>query len=311
MIYTIGETMYDIIFREEIPVAAKPGGAMLNTSVSVARLGLPVSFISEMGMDKPGQIISAFLKTNNVTIDKVYYYDDGKTGLALAYLDAYLNAVYSFYKIHPQNRLLVDFPELSSKDIVLFGSFFSINSQVRARLIQFLNKAKNSGALLLYDPNFRKSHLNELPAVSGMIEENIAMADIIRGSDDDFQLIFNTTDLNEVFYLVQQGGSKILICTAGNKPVNVFGPFTSFLIPVPQIKPVSTVGAGDSFNAGLIYCLASGNYSRNNLNMITPEEWRKFIDTGIRFGTHVCMTFDNYISREFASEISIKTGLKS
>ncbi len=65
-IYAIGETLFDIIFKESQPQAGKPGGAMLNSTVSLGRIGLPVSLISEYGDDDIGRIIDKFLKENGV-----------------------------------------------------------------------------------------------------------------------------------------------------------------------------------------------------------------------------------------------------
>ena len=66
-IFAIGETVYDIIFKGTQPVSAKPGGAMLNTAVSLGRLNLPVHFISEYGYDIVGDIINNFLNKNTLT----------------------------------------------------------------------------------------------------------------------------------------------------------------------------------------------------------------------------------------------------
>ena len=67
-IYAVGETVYDILFKGEQPVAARPGGAMLNASVSLGRLGLPIHLITEIGNDQVGSQIQKFLKDNGVML---------------------------------------------------------------------------------------------------------------------------------------------------------------------------------------------------------------------------------------------------
>jgi fructokinase len=57
MIYTLGESLLDIIFSSEDEIIARPGGSMLNTSVSLARCGKAVHLISELGDDKTAGII--------------------------------------------------------------------------------------------------------------------------------------------------------------------------------------------------------------------------------------------------------------
>jgi len=65
-IYGIGETVLDIIFKNNQPQAAKAGGSVLNSVVSMGRMNLPVSFISEYGQDDVGTLIDDFLKSNGV-----------------------------------------------------------------------------------------------------------------------------------------------------------------------------------------------------------------------------------------------------
>ena len=72
-IYGIGETVFDIIFKNEQPQAAKAGGAMLNSAVSLGRIGLPVSFISEYASDNVGRIIDSFLSENGVGTGYIEY----------------------------------------------------------------------------------------------------------------------------------------------------------------------------------------------------------------------------------------------
>ena len=256
-IYTIGETVYDIIFKNDQPVSAKAGGAMLNTSVSLGRLGLPVSFISEIGKDQAGINIMDFLNENKVHTRYVDQFSDGKTAIALAFLDEQENAGYSFYKLYPPERLNIDLPEPDEGDFVLFGSFFAITSEVRTRLISFIKGASQNISLIIYDPNFRRPHLKDLPVVKDLILENIGLSSIVRGSDEDFELIFDCTNAEQAFKILTDEGCKFLVYTRSNRSVEFLSDKIAFSMEVPEIKPVSTIGAGDSFNAGLIYFLFS------------------------------------------------------
>ena len=86
-IYGIGETVLDIIFKDDQPQAAKAGGSVLNSAVSMGRMELPVSFISEYGQDDVGNLIDNFLKNNGVDTSSVHHFKDGNTSLALAFLN--------------------------------------------------------------------------------------------------------------------------------------------------------------------------------------------------------------------------------
>lgn len=95
-VYTIGDCVLDIIFENNIPVEAKPGGSFLNSSVSLGRLGINVSLISELGNDRVGNQIKNFLLENGVDIKHISYFSDTNSNLALAFLDENKNADYSF-----------------------------------------------------------------------------------------------------------------------------------------------------------------------------------------------------------------------
>jgi fructokinase len=300
-IYTIGETVYDIIFKNDQPVSAKAGGAMLNTSVSLGRLGLPVSFISEIGEDQVGTNIVNFLTENNVDTVFIHRFSDGKTALALAFLDQQENAGYSFYKQYPPERLNIELPDADSSDIILFGSFFAITDEVRTGLIKFIKSAVQKNSIILYDPNFRRPHLKDLPVVKDLIIENLSLSSIVRGSDEDFELIFGCTNADEAFEIIRNQKCKYLVYTQSNKSVEFRSDKIRFSTEVPEIKPISTIGAGDSFNAGLIYYLFTNGISLSGLSELTELQWKEAIQIAIEFGSHVCRQFDNYISKDFAS----------
>lgn len=136
-IYTIGETVLDLIFDPSKNVITRPGGAMLNTSISLGRLNLKVSFITEIGNDKAGNYILDFLHQNHVETSFLFQFKNGQTAIALAFLDENENADYSFYKNYPNERLCQKMPLISFNDVVLFGSFFSITKEVRVPLKGF------------------------------------------------------------------------------------------------------------------------------------------------------------------------------
>lgn len=302
-IYTIGETVYDVIFKHQQPVAARAGGAMLNTAISLGRLGLPVDLITEFGKDDIGSIILEFLKQNKVGTEHVYHYEQGKTALALAFLDEHDEAQYTFYKQYPKNRLVISEPSFQKDDIILFGSFASLLVSLRPALMQLLKKAKDAGAIIIYDPNFRKPHLSDLPNVKPFIIENIEIADIVRGSFDDFKLIFDVWNSKEAFRHIQNAGCKSLIVTNAGEPVHYISESIKLHVETPRVNPVSTIGAGDSFNAGLIYGLVKLHIRKNDLPALKSPEWETLINIGVAFGSSVCESLENYIPSAFAKRL--------
>lgn len=302
-IYAIGETIYDIIFQDSVPVAAKAGGSMLNTAVSLGRLGMPIRFLSEYGNDHAGNVINEFLTSNGVDTTFNYRYDKGKTPIALAFLDSEHNASYSFYKLYPEERLSLQIPEFKPGDIVLFGAFYSLLPEVRKQVLSFVESAKEVGAFILYDPNIRSPHKNEIAALRELVYENFALADMVRGSNEDFNTMFDVDNAEDAYNIVKEHGCDTLVYTKSDIEVKTFFKDQVFTIPVPRIKTLSTIGAGDSFNAGLIYEIFNHGITLKNLSEFDEESMRKLISTAISFGSHVCTHYDNYISVDFALKL--------
>jgi len=298
-IYGIGETVLDIIFKDNQPQAAKAGGSVLNSAVSMGRMGLPVSFISEYGADDVGRLIDGFLKDNGVDSSLVYHFQEGNTSLALAFLDKKSDAHYTFYKNYPEKRLDIDFPVINKDDIVQCGSFYAIWPDIREKFLKLIRGAKENGALVIYDPNFRKTHQSELGVLKPMIIENIKLSGLLKGSNEDFKNIFGANNADETWDAVK-GYCKCLVYTASAEGVEVRTTSFSGRFPVRKITPVSTIGAGDNFNAGMITSIYRNNIHEEQLWQMKEKDWSKVITVAVDFATHVCLSYENYISPEFA-----------
>jgi fructokinase len=304
-IYTVGEAIYDIIFENNKPVDAKVGGAMINTSVTLGRLGLPIHYIGDTANDVVGDIMVDFLEENHVDVSHFTRYDNSKSRLALAFVDDKNAPRYSFYKIKTDQKIYLDFPEVKRDDIILFGSFYGIKVDVRGQLVDFLLEARKVGAILIYDPNFRPNHSSLLSAVMPYIEENIRFADIAKGSNEDYDLIFGKDNFEDVVHRLKKVGMKRLIYTQNEKGIDVHLPDRDFHKDVKKLNPVSAVGAGDTFNAGLIYYLFKNNIGKEELDNMSQSQWDAMLDTADRFAANVCMSMDNYISLELAKNLKI------
>jgi len=306
-VFGMGETVLDIIFKNQQPVAAKAGGSVLNSLISLARAGEEVYFISDIGRDMTGDFIINFLTDNKVNTDYIFRYSDGQSPLALAFLNDRNDATYQFYKPYPSQRQIITPTDLTKDDIVLIASFFAINPIVKPWVDELLRQAKQVGALVYYDPNFRASHANE-EGVFDAIYSNMAMVDIVRGSDDDFRNIVqmeNTTDIyNKINHLC-----KNLIITRNANGVDLQAPHSQIHIETPTIQPISTIGAGDNFNAGFIKGLINLNVDNQNINQLTADQWQEMINTGILFASEVCQSLDNYISIELGNKIKSSTSI--
>ena len=304
-IYGIGETVFDIIFKNGLPQAAKAGGAMLNSTVSLGRIGLPVFFISEYASDNVGNIIDSFLSENGVGTNYVDHFTDGKTKLALAFLNERNDASYTFYQDYPGKRLNINFPVISKDDIILCGSIYAITSEIRKKFMDLITRAKEKDAIVIYDPNFRPTHSFDLETLMPMIIENMQTAKLIRGSDEDFKNIFGAKTPDEAWNVVRKY-CNCLVYTANSEGVYVRTISYTGRFSVKAIKPLSTIGAGDNFNAGMMAAIFLNQITSGQLDKMGEEGWLKVISMGVDFATNVCLSYENYISLEFAKELKSK-----
>jgi fructokinase len=309
-IYTFGATVYDIIFKDSVPLTGKAGGSMLNTSVSLGRLGLDVCFVTDMGQDYIGDTIISFLVENGVNTSHIERYPNHKTAIAIAFLNEKNDAGYTFYKDFPETRLNSLNLDFKEGDIVLFGSFFAIAQSLRPVIRKFISYAKEKGCIIIYDPNFRKPHLHDLKKLEPFILENIAFSDIVRGSDEDFKMIFGAKSPMDAFDIVMDNGCGNLIYTANRDDIIMMTRENTITASVPYIETVSTIGAGDNFNAGLIWTLGHELVGKRDMDNLSVNIMEKIIANGTTFAAEVCMSYDNYISTSFASRLKRKKTAK-
>ena len=299
----IGETILDILFKNNQPTAAVPGGSVFNGLVSLGRAGVNVTFISEVGGDRVGDIILDFMKDNGISTDNVMVYPDRKSPVSLAFLNEKNDAEYSFYKDYPSLRLDADMPEVTSEDIVMFGSFYAITPQLRDKVKELLDKARKVGAIIYYDVNFRSTHAHEAIKLMPTILENFEYADIVRGSTEDFGNMFGMTDADKVYQHKISYYCPRFICTNGGGELSLRTKNLKKDYPVQSIQTVSTIGAGDNFNAGLVFGLVKNRIRKADLDELTEADWDKIVASGMSFSKEVCTSLDNYISKEFAASL--------
>ncbi|RLD31401.1 MAG: carbohydrate kinase [Bacteroidetes bacterium] len=304
-IYALGETLYEKIYREGTFLKSIAGGSAVNTAISLGRMKLPVYLISEFGNDEEGNKLFDFFLENKVNTRYVYRHNDGKTSVSNALLDANNEAQYQFFKDLPKKRFEIEMPNFKDDDILLLGSWFAINPELKNKVLRILKHAHNAHSLIIYDPNFRVAHINELKQIKPTILRNMKYADIVRGSNDDFLNIFGAKSAKETFsYMPDE--STCLIYTTSNRGEFLHCKIFQNNYPIPEINPVSTIGAGDNFNAGLIYGLSHKGISKKDLPYMDKKDWKDLINYGILFASEVCMLEDNYISPDFAREIKLK-----
>ena len=117
----------------------------------------------------------------------------------------------------------------------------------------------------------------------------MSLADVIRGSMEDFDYLYGLHDGDAIYAHVSHHCTT-LILTDGARSIRVYTPEGCETYPVQPIETVSTVGAGDNFNAGYIYTKIQG-----------IEDQVSRIAMAQRWSQDVCRQLGNNISDELAA----------
>ena len=155
-------------------------------------------------------------------------------------------------------------------------------------------------AILYYDVNFRKNHEAEKLKIAEALIENLELADIVRGSIDDFKVLYGCDDADKIYNSNIKFYCPNFICTHGGEGVKLFTRGFTATYNVPSVKVVSSVGAGDNFNAGVVYGIQKDAVSREEIGSFTKEQWDRIIKCGLDFSAHACTLVDNYVEQEWA-----------
>lgn len=299
----IGETILDILFKGNQAATSVPGGSTFNSMISLGRVSVPSCFLSEIGDDKVGGIVRGFLRDNGVDDRYLTEYPDTKSPISLAFLDEDNNATYSFYKEPFSRRADWECPTIGRDDIVLFGSYYALNPDMRYKVTALLDEARRAGAIIYYDVNFRRNHAGEAIKLMGTVIENLEYADIVKGSDEDFEILYRITEGAKVFKDKTDFYCPRLIYSRGAQGVELYSRTLTKRYPIEPVTPVSTIGAGDNLNAGILYGLIKYRIRRDDLDHLSERDWDDIIRCGLDFSADTCLQADNYISREFAARV--------
>lgn len=304
----IGETMLDIIFKNGKPIEAVPGGSTFNGIVSLGRAGVKTVFVSETGNDRVGEYVRDFLRDNNVDTSAINVFQETKSPVSLAFLDKDNNADYIFYRDQKHDHMDFAYPDIQKDDIVVFGSFYAVNPALRPQVSGLLDFARQRGAIIYYDVNFRKAHQADVMKVTPNLIDNLEYADIVRGSKEDFEVLYKKDSAERVYRAETSFYCKRFIYTDGPNPVSVFsnnGFHKEYAMP--KTETVSTIGAGDNFNAGFIYGMIKYGMTRDDVEQgLSEEVWDKLIATATAFSADCCKDIFNYISKEFGQQLQNK-----
>jgi fructokinase len=279
----IGEALTDIVPGGG-GVREYPGGSPMNVAVALGRLGREVDFATWIGEDGRGDAISAHLAESRVRL-LAGSRGAARTPSAAVELDGAGQAKYVF-------DLLWDFEPVERLDgvaVVHTGSLAAVfppGADKVAAFVESLRERVDGGPTVTFDPNLRPDIVRDRGRARPVIERLVAAADLVKASDEDLAYLYDGRDPHAVAADWAKAGPALVVVTAGAKGAKAFWAAGSAALPARPAQVVDTVGAGDTFMAGLIDGLwtagLAGPDRRPELRAISPAQATAALDRAAR-----------------------------
>ena len=278
----IGEALVDIVATPSGERTEHVGGSPANVAMGLARLGHQVDFAGCLGTDARGRLIADHLGRHGVDVLDVSFGDD-PTSTAVATLDEDGAATYEF-------DLYWDLPTLTlpaGTTHVHTGSIGAVLPPGAASVTAALKDIRQRGTVS-YDPNIRPSIMGDLEVVRGQVEQLVGLSDVVKASEDDLHLLYAGQSPEQVMARWVELGAGLAVVTLGADGVvfRVGSDPSSGRAPTRADRVVDTVGAGDSFMAGLVSGMVVSGLlgdpaARERLRSATLDEVQPAIDRGL------------------------------
>mgnify|MGYP001766448346 CR=1 FL=1 len=259
MILCCGEALIDMLPREttagEPAFAPYPGGAVFNTAISLGRLGSATGFLSGLSTDLFSAKLSAALAASNVDAGLAIRSDRPTTLAFVTLQDGH--ASYAFYDENTAGRMLVpaDLPTLPATVRALFFGGISLPVDPCGSAYEALMLREAPTRVTMIDPNIRPGFIRDEAAYRARLSRMITVADIVKLSDEDLRWLEGPGEIEPLARGLLARGPKLVFVTEGAKGAHGFSAGLSLFEPSRRVTVVDTVGAGDTFNAGILAAL--------------------------------------------------------
>lgn len=258
MILCCGEALIDMIPTPTttgrdgfVPHA---GGAVFNTSIALGRLGVQTGMLTGLSTDMFGQQLADALKASHVDTSHIITSDRPTTLAFVRLQDGH--ATYSFFDENSAGRMLStdDLPKVSNEVSSLYFGGISLASEPGANAYATLLEREGSKRAVMMDPNIRPQFIQDIDKYRARLDRMMAMADIVKVSDEDLNwMVPAPLSLHAKVKVVLEAGPSVVILTRGGEGATGFlADGSEVTVPAARVEIVDTVGAGDTFNAGVL-----------------------------------------------------------
>jgi len=273
-----GEALIDFTAGEggSLAFLGHEGGSPLNTAVACARLGQPTGFLTQLSTDLFGERLMAFLERNGVDT-RLILRSDAPSTLAFVERTPQTNR-YAFYTRGSADATWAPepLPQLPAECRFLhFGSISLLQEPASSRITDLV-AAQTGRCVIVFDPNVRPSLIPDMAAYRARVTGWFAMADLVKLSDEDAQLLAPGRPIDALAAECLTAGARAVIVTRGGAGATLWRTGSAPLtVAAPRVEVVDTIGAGDTFTAGLsVALLAHGVEHPAQLVELGDDHWR-------------------------------------
>ncbi|HET9658075.1 MAG TPA: carbohydrate kinase [Kineosporiaceae bacterium] len=245
-VLVVGEALVDIVERPGSPTAEHPGGSPANVALGLARLGRTADLLTRIGNDPRGRAVRAHLECSGVRLVPGSVTDE-PTSTATAHLDPAGVASYDFHL----DWRLPDSQVHESACCVHTGSIAAFLPPGGDAVLALVEKVADR-ATVSYDPNVRPTLMGDPASARQRVETFVRCADVVKVSDEDLAWLAPGEDPVAVAQSWLASGPAIVVVTRGGRGAVGLCAAGRLDVPAPAITVVDTLGAGDSFMAGLL-----------------------------------------------------------
>lgn len=286
MIVCAGEALIDMLPRRaetgEDAYAPYPGGAVLNAAVALGRLGAPSAFLSGLSTDLFGEVLARALEASGVDAS-LSVRSNRPTTLAFVTLEGG-QARYAFYDEGTALRMLepADMPPLPDAATALFVGGISLASEPCGSAFEALAAGVLGRAALVVDPNVRPAFARDEGAYRERLLRLIGMADVVKASDEDLRWLMGGGSVAELARGALARGPSLVCVTEGADGASAHWSGGAVGVPAVAARVVDTVGAGDTFVAGLMASLHGARLLAPGLPGLGEDALRDALSLGAR-----------------------------
>lgn len=246
----------DVSLVEARTFVKAPGGAPANVAVGVVRLGLSAGFVGAVGNDPFGRFLEGVVAGAGVDTSHLVKVDDVRTSLAFVATRSDGRKDITFYRNPGADMCLapehIDAAYVASAEALHFGSISRIDASPRAATDEARRLARESGAMITYDLNWRPTLWPDPAAARERIFEGFDGATVAKVADEEWSFVFGTDDFDAGTRTLLDAGVQLVIRSEGEHgasfaTASVRGHEGAFDVDVAD-----TLGAGDAFMACLI-----------------------------------------------------------